>query len=591
LCTLILVNVVFGIGFYNLPYILFNESLKALITDLEKSSGMVAIMLGYVLCILFSIYVFLSYIFLDKIKKPIIVTGITSIIGGLSSTGIIIILNKAIQDTTHLNLWFIYFCIAIFFSYLGGKLVGYTLLRITNDAVFETRVKMLNLLLKAAFDRFEKFDKEKIQSCLTNDTVAISSSSNIIVAAVSSSTTLLFCFIYMAILDVYVLISSVIVIIVAASIYYIYSKQASKLWEKNRDVMNTFFGFVQQLLYGFKELVVHHRKTDEFKDDMIESFEQTRQLGKKAEYKMTNVGLFGSLIFVLVLGVVVFVYPLMFKSLERSQLLTFVFLFLYISGPVNTLINIIPQLMRIKISLKRIKELTLELSVKDDSTFKGVTKMAFEKLNLVEVSYSYIIDSSNRSFVLGPLNMEFEPSQIYFIIGGNGSGKTTLAKLLTGLYSPSKGEIYINDKQVTNLGEYISVIYSDYFLFKKMYGIDHNEKEDIIQKMLFELELENKITIEEGRFENRNLSSGQRKRLALLLSYLEDAPIVLFDEWASDQDPKFRNYFYTHLLPDLKKKGKCVIIITHDDSYYHIADKILKLDVGTLLELKESQAV
>jgi putative ATP-binding cassette transporter len=89
--------------------------------------------------------------------------------------------------------------------------------------------------------------------------------------------------------------------------------------------------------------------------------------------------------------------------------------------------------------------------------------------------------------------------------------------------------------------------------------------------------------VREGAFSTLALSQGQRKRLALLTAYLEDRPIYLFDEWAADQDPQFKEIFYHHLLPELRARNKTVLVITHDDRYYDVADRLIKLDYGKLV--------
>jgi putative ATP-binding cassette transporter len=66
----------------------------------------------------------------------------------------------------------------------------------------------------------------------------------------------------------------------------------------------------------------------------------------------------------------------------------------------------------------------------------------------------------------------------------------------------------------------------------------------------------------------------------MLTAYLEDRPIYLFDEWAADQDPVFKELFYREILPDLKAKGKTLIVISHDDRYFHLADRLIKLEDG-----------
>ena len=100
------------------------------------------------------------------------------------------------------------------------------------------------------------------------------------------------------------------------------------------------------------------------------------------------------------------------------------------------------------------------------------------------------------------------------------------------------------------------------------------------QKYLKQLQLDHKVKIEQGKLSTTTLSQGQRKRLALLTAYLEDRPIYLFDEWAADQDPNFKEIFYTQFLCELKNRGKTVLIISHDDHYFHLADRIVKLNYG-----------
>jgi putative ATP-binding cassette transporter len=90
------------------------------------------------------------------------------------------------------------------------------------------------------------------------------------------------------------------------------------------------------------------------------------------------------------------------------------------------------------------------------------------------------------------------------------------------------------------------------------------------------------VQVKDGTLSTIELSQGQRKRLALLTAFLEDRPFYIFDEWAADQDPFFREVFYLQLLPELKAKGKTVLVISHDDRYYSLGDRIIKLDYGKI---------
>jgi ABC-type siderophore export system fused ATPase/permease subunit len=193
-------------------------------------------------------------------------------------------------------------------------------------------------------------------------------------------------------------------------------------------------------------------------------------------------------------------------------------------------------------------------------------------------------EEHEKGFAVGPIDFEVKKGEALFIIGGNGSGKTTIAKLITGLYTGDKGSIKINNVEIDNtrIGEYFSTIYSNYHLFKKIYGVDIDGKEPEIQKYLKILNLEEKVQLNNGSFSTLDLSGGQRKRLALMQCCLEDRPIYLFDEVAADQDPEFRRFFYREMLTKMKQKGKIVIAITHDDHYFDVADKIIKMDMGKI---------
>ncbi|MCX6635946.1 MAG: ATP-binding cassette domain-containing protein, partial [Acidobacteria bacterium] len=170
--------------------------------------------------------------------------------------------------------------------------------------------------------------------------------------------------------------------------------------------------------------------------------------------------------------------------------------------------------------------------------------------------------------------------------GGNGSGKTTLLKLFTALYQPMQGCIRVDGSEITaaNVQSYrnlFSAIFSDFHLFDKLHGLRDIAPERV-DDLLRRMDISQKTAFRDGRFSNILLSTGQRKRLALVVSYLEDKPVYVFDEVAADQDPRFRGYFYETLLPELKRAGKTVVVVTHDDRYFHVADRVLGMDYGKL---------
>jgi putative ATP-binding cassette transporter len=128
-----------------------------------------------------------------------------------------------------------------------------------------------------------------------------------------------------------------------------------------------------------------------------------------------------------------------------------------------------------------------------------------------------------------------------------------------------------------------SIIFSDFFLFDSLLGLDPERLDERAREYLRVLRLEDKVTVEGGRFSTLALSRGQQKRMALLTSWLEDRPVNVFDEWAADQDPGFKEFFYRRLLPDMAAQGKSVVVITHDDRYFDAAHRLVKLDYGRIV--------
>jgi putative pyoverdin transport system ATP-binding/permease protein len=254
--------------------------------------------------------------------------------------------------------------------------------------------------------------------------------------------------------------------------------------------------------------------------------------------------------------------------------------------PLQNMVQRLPALVRANVAIRKVESLGLTLveSREVDGTVPPQTE-PLQSLKLLGVTHVYA--GEEQSFHLGPINLSIPGNQIVFIIGGNGSGKSTLAKLLTGLYPPDGGKIEFNGRAIDDQNrewyrQHFGVVFSDFYLFDKLLGMELPNLDREAQRYLKLLQIDHKVKIVDGRLSTTNLSQGQRKRLALLTAYLEDRPIYLFDEWAADQDPLFRELFYQELLPEMKRRGKSVFAISHDDRYFHLADRIIKLDYGQL---------
>lgn len=265
---------------------------------------------------------------------------------------------------------------------------------------------------------------------------------------------------------------------------------------------------------------------------------------------------------------------------------------LFLRTPMMTAVSAVPIIVSAQISYRNMQSLSLPEQAEALNSSAVSLFTTFKRITFSDVSYGY---GETQQFDIGPINFKLNRGELVFIIGGNGSGKSTFANLLCGLYQPKSGEILIDGdilkaEQWNEYRQLFSAIFSDFHVFRQLIdgqGEDANQAE--IDEWLKRLGMDDKVTTENNRLSAVDFSQGQKKRLALLMAVLEKRDCLLLDEWAADQDPQFRHFFYNQLLPLLAKQGKTIIAITHDDHYFDGADRILKMDEGRLLELTASE--
>jgi putative ATP-binding cassette transporter len=246
---------------------------------------------------------------------------------------------------------------------------------------------------------------------------------------------------------------------------------------------------------------------------------------------------------------------------------------------------------RASIALQKIEDFERSLTAlhaEPDSALPEDIKYKFSRLELCDVAFAYHRAGEIHDFIVGPVNLSLVPGEVVFLVGGNGSGKTTLVKVLAGLYAPASGQVRLDGETITDANrehyrQHFSAVFADFHLFDRLLGLESTQLDEHAKKYLAQLELDHVVEVKGGILSTTKLSQGQRKRLALLTAYIEDRPIYIFDEWAADQDPFFKRVFYHNFLPELKARGKAVLVISHDDRYYNVADRIIRLDCGSIV--------
>ncbi|MFK3706246.1 cyclic peptide export ABC transporter [Klebsiella sp. NPDC088457] len=392
------------------------------------------------------------------------------------------------------------------------------------------------------------------------------------------------CLVYLATLSVGVLALALAAIALGTLGYRAAHGRAIGLLRQSRQREDTLIQQCKKLFDGGREYRLNASRRRQFVygelADNIEAVRQERTRGYILYGLATS---WGSILFFAFIGLVLFGLR---ESLTLSPTVItgYVMIFLYMIVPVEGVLSSLPTIASARVALQRVQQLRDDLP--PERPQRRLPAEPFRSLTLSEVRYQYQGEDGER-FTLGPLNMQFTPGELVFVVGGNGSGKTTLANLLVGLYPPDSGAILLNGHPVAAdqqeaYRQLFSAVFSDFYLFDDVAFV-HERTPEQVNRLLQLLKLSHKVRFQDGRFSTTALSQGQRKRLALLQAWLEERPLYLFDEWAADQDPEFKAVFYLELLPMLKAEGKTIIAITHDDRYFHLADRLIKLESGQMI--------
>jgi putative ATP-binding cassette transporter len=530
--------------------------------------------------------------FLLKVSPRVVVFAIiASVLAGVTNTLLLAVISSALSsgDGGAGSLVWAYgaLVVAMLVCRVGAMLL---LTRLTLSYTLGLRMRLCRQVLATPLRKLEQLGPHRLLANITEDIPAITLALSTIPGLCMQIAIVGACLSIMGWLSWKLLLAAIIYLALGAALYQWAVLKAAQYIKLAREGADSLMKHFRALTDGMKELKLHNKRRAAFMDKVLEpTAKSVMRYNMQANNIYVGNAAFGQFLIFLLVGLLLFGTGRAFQ-VSNQTLIGYTLLVLYMVGPLEIILNIVPNLNRALVSLQKVKHLGLELSAipeKDVAKSETLPSANWKSLELDAITHAYNRENSDSSFTLGPINLKFQPQEVVFIVGGNGSGKTTLAKLLIGLYSPEQGEIRLDGRTITDENrdeyrQYFSVVFTDFFLFDSLLGLDDINIDGDARYYLEKLQLDQTIRVRDGVLSTINVSQGQRKRLALLTAYLEDRAIFLFDEWAADQDPVFKEIFYLQLLPELKARGKTVIVISHDDRYYHVADRIIKLDYGCL---------
>ncbi len=516
----------------------------------------------------------------------------TGVISGLASAGFVGVINEVVhadpadQAVRQRHLWiFVGLCLALpIFRFASTVLLQ----RLVQRVLYDLRLRLCRQVMAAPLSDLEQIGPGRLLATLTQDIDTIVGSFGNIPMLILQATVVIGCLSYLGYLSPVLLLMVLAFVVIGVVSYQLPLIKAQSRFRQMREALDKLFQNLHGLTEGTKELKIHAGRRESFlREELEPSALALRRYSVTGDMIYAAANSWGQTIFFVAIGLVLFAGS-RFTLIETQTLSGFAFAILYMMTPLDVILNTLPGLSRAVESVRKVESLGLSLDgdgVDADASKAPPAPPPWKLLELRGVTLSYPGDSADDLFSIGPIDLTIEPGELVFLVGGNGSGKTTLAKILIGLYRPDEGAIELDGQAITDTDrdtyrQLFSVVFSDFFLFESLLGIDQQEIDGRALKYLQQLHLEQKVEVVDGRFSTVDLSQGQRKRLALLTAYLENRSIYLFDEWAADQDPVFKKIFYHVLLPELRARGKTVLVISHDDHYYGAADRVIKLDYG-----------
>jgi putative ATP-binding cassette transporter len=515
-----------------------------------------------------------------------------------ANTAVLAIIGVGLADGGALDwrMWLAFAAICVGYALTYAYCVS-TITRRVEAALYKVRLRLGEKIRRADLIALEQIGAARLYDLIVQQTTIISNSSWLIALGLQALVFLVILLLYILYLSHVLFFLFLLGGLLALPLFHSRSQKVTAHMQTVSTQRASLYNLLTDLLRGFKEVRLHTRRGEELyvhfddtaqglRDRMVE----LHQLGQD------NVNFMHFHMYVL-LAVTVFVLPQFIIETPDtlSQLSAAV---LFVTGPLAILGFTVPEYERADVAATNLVALERRLDqaavaapeVGADPFAGGFATIEAEGLRF---AYPAGDVPAGERFALGPVSITIAAGEIVFFVGGNGSGKTTLLKLLAGLYTPSAGTLRVDRRVIdaTNLQSYrelIAAVFTDFHLFKRLYGLsDHAAP---IDRLLDQLQIADKTAYGAAGFTNLELSTGQRKRIAMAVALLEDRPLYVFDEWAADQDPELRRYYYEQLLPELKRQGKTVLAISHDDRYFHCADRVVFMDYGTIRSIESHAA-
>src|SRR5580692_10469753 len=528
-----------------------------------------------------------------SMPKLLVMSGL----GGVSNASILAAINAGVQDAGNgqkPGLWAAtLFLVALFLFMRSQQYVTITATAEIEAIIHKLRLRIMDMIRRSELLEMEKIGRARIVAAVTSDTAVLTQASNMLAFTVQGAVLIFFVGIYVAYLSIVAFLLTFVIVVGAGTIFHHKNKRLAAQKSESAAWERRLFDRLTDFLDGFKEVRLNRARSDDLYADASEVSMTAANIKIRTQAETFKMIVTSQLSMYVLLGAVVFVAPNLSDTLGGTSIAKATTALLFIVGACFGLVQSIPILLNANAAADRIGRLeaALETALSAVEPRELTERKRFEKIEMQNIVFRYTDRFSDTVFKIGPIDFTLNSGELVFITGGNGSGKSTFLRVLAGLYPPDSGEIYvdgtrINDNTRDDYRALMSAIFFDYHLFQRLYGIDEPDPAEL-DRLLRKFRLEDKTGLVNGAFRTLDLSGGQRRRLALIVSMLEKRPIMLHDEWTAEQDPEYRRKFYDELLPEMLQAGATIIVITHDDRLLdelRLPARKIRMDEGRIVE-------
>jgi len=531
---------------------------------------------------------------INQSKRRILLVSAISALAGGANIWLLVLINRA-AHALDAELGAVAQFVGVLFLMVVVSVASQVLLsRLSAGTFFRLREQLVHGITRLSSRKLEDIGRHRLYTALTKDVPAIHDLIIVLPNYVFNFTVSVACLIYLAMVSVKLLVALVALLLLALAVAkFGIADRAEKRFQERRQIEDELFKCYEAIVDGSKELKLNRHRRDAFLHrELHEHAVKYRDITMATELLWNMSSNWATSSIFAGLGALLFLSTHfgIDGAAGRPALTTFVMVVFYMLGPLTILMNSFRTIHGARAGFQRLGALQLDTSTEVQAE-SSLTKDPFRSMSVRDLFFNYgnSPDVIREGFGVGPLDLDISRGEIVYFVGGNGSGKTTAAKVLTGLYAKQSGTMRINDVEVADQEayfQYFSAIFQDYYLFETLVP-KHGESVDVEEVRIWveKLKLTDKVSVENGRLSTTKLSYGQRKRLALLVAYFEESEIYVFDEWAADQDQEFREFFYREFLPAMKQQGKTMLVVSHDERYFHLADKVVKFDSGAIVSV------